>query len=257
MARSWQKATDLRGKSVVNDADERLGKIEDLIVDADSGRILYGVVSLGGLPEMGEKLFAIPWPCMQFSGDIKAFVLNVDKDRLQSATGFDKGQWPNFADEQFVTATYTYYDQTPYWPSQKDNAGHKASQYRDRWNQRTTAWQKTSDLSGKDVRNAQNEDLGKMSDMAIDPEAGRVLYGIVSFKGKLFAVPWNALNLTSDAKQFVLNVQREQLKDSISFGKDNWPSIVDEHWGTETHAYYNVEPYWTEWQIQGQSDSGR
>ena len=36
-----------------------------------------------------------------------------------------------------------------------------------------------------------------------------------------FAVPWNALELTSDARYLVLNVDHEQLKDSVSFRKDN------------------------------------
>lgn len=257
MARRWQKATDLTGKKVVNPANESLGKIEGLVVDAHSGRILFAVVSFGALPDMGERLFAIPWSAMRISDDNNVFVLNTDRDRLRNATGFDKGQWPNFADDQVATATYRYYDQTPYWPAQRDDADRRATHYRDRWNQRSVAWQKTSDLSRMDVRNAQNQDLGKLSDLAIDPESGRILYGVLSSNGKLFAVPWNALELASDARYLVLNIDNQQLNDSVSFRKDNWPSIVDERWGTETHAHYNVEPYWTKRVIEGHSAISR
>lgn len=253
--RSWQKGTDLSGTRVMNHAGEDLGKLEDLVIDADSGRVMYGVLSFGGFLGIGEKLYAIPWSCMHLSNDRKSIVLNVDKEDLENATGFDKGNWPNFADEQFATAIYKHYNQTPYWWSQRHDGGRRATPYRDRWNQRTTAWQKASDLSAKDVRNAQNQNLGKTSDLAIDSENGRVLYGIVSYKGKLFAVPWNALNLTQDARHFELDVDEARLNNSVSFGKDNWPSMTNERWGNETHAYYNVEPYWNDRPIRGQSDS--
>jgi sporulation protein YlmC with PRC-barrel domain len=258
MARGWQKATDLTGKKVTNDMNEDLGKIEDIVVDANSGRILYGVLSFGGVLGMGDKLFAIPWQALPLSTDHKMFVLNVDKDRLKNATSFDKKQWPNFADEQFSTTTYKYYNQTPYWNLHNaaaqpvsGNESRLALSHRDRWNQRTTAWQKASDLCGKDVRNNQNEDLGELSDLAIDPQSGRVLYGILSSRGKLFAVPWPALSLSPDFKQFVLNVSKDQLKDSVSFGKDNWPNMADQRWSSETHAYYNVAPYWADVQAEG------
>lgn len=251
MARRWQKATDLKGKKVTNAAGEDLGQIEDVVTDANSGRILYGVLSFGGLLGMGDKLFAIPWPSLRLSGDAKAFVLNVDKEHLKNASGFAKDHWPNLADEQFATNTYKSYDQTPYWRSQSgdvqlaaDSSGGTPDNYRDRWNLRATAWQKTSDLCGKDVRSEQTDDVGKLSDLAIDPDSGRVLYGILSFRGKFFAIPWNALSLNSDAQHFVLSADKEQLTDNVSFGKDNWPNLVDRRWATDLHAHYNIEPYW-------------
>jgi sporulation protein YlmC with PRC-barrel domain len=98
--RRSQKATDLMGKKVVNGSNENLGKLEDIVVDAHSGRILYGVLSFGGFLGMGDKLFAIPWESLELPADAKDVVLNVNKDRLKNAEGFDKSHWPNFADEQ-------------------------------------------------------------------------------------------------------------------------------------------------------------
>lgn len=251
MARRWQKATDLKGTKVINAAGEDLGQIEDIVADANSGRILYGVLSFGGLLGIGDKLFAIPWPSMRLSGDSKAFVLNIEKDRLKSAPGFAKDHWPNFADEQFATNTYKFYDQSPYWHPKTgdvqlaaDSSGGTPDNYRDRWNLRTTAWQKTSDLCGKKVRSAQTDDVGTLSDLAIDPDSGRILYGILSFRDKLFAIPWNALSLNSDAQHFVLSADKERLTDAVSFSKDNWPNLVDRRWATETYAHYGIKPYW-------------
>lgn len=242
MAPRWEKSSVLRDKKVTNSANENLGKLEDIVVDADSGRILYGVLSFGGFLGVGDKLFAIPWQSLRLSGDNKAITLDVDKDRLKNAPGFDKKHWPNFADEQWATSTYEYYNQKPYWLSRSEDSA--STNYRDRWNQRVTSWQKCSDLCGKGVVDARNESTGKVSDLVIDPDGGRILYGVVNFRDKFFAVPWSALTLPKDARQLALNVNNDQLKDSISFGKDNWPNITDETWARDTFAYYKIQPYW-------------
>lgn len=251
LARRWHKISDLKGKKVTNAAGESLGRIEEVVTDANTGRMLYGVLSFGGFLGLGDKYFAIPWRSLRLEDDGKGFILNVEKDRLKNATGFAKDRWPDLANEQFATTTYEYYDQKPYWRTRAgdvqlaaDSSGEPTGNYRDRWNQRTTAWQKCSDLCDKEVRTAQANDVGKLSDMVIDPDTGRVLYGILSYRGRLFAIPWYALTLNRDAKQFVLNAEKEQLTDDVSFSKDNWPNLVDQGWATELHAHYQIEPYW-------------
>lgn len=262
MARRYQKATDLMGKTVKNTADENLGKLEDIVVDANSGRILYGVLSFGGFMGMGDKLFAIPWQSLEFPDHAKNFVLNVSKDRLKSAEGFDKGSWPNFADESWATKTYKYYEHTPYWQSgdtqvttdgsraaNTDNSRNTMSQ-RDRWYQRATIWQKCSDLCGKDAHNLQNEDVGRISECLIDPDGGRIIYGVLANSGKRFAIPWAALSLSADAKKFQVNVTKEQLKNAPTLEGETWPNVTNDRWATDTYRYYHVEPYWLDVTIE-------
>lgn len=242
MARRWQKASDLIGKDVQNAQNEDLGNIRDIVVDANSGRVLYAVLEFGGFLGMGDKLFAIPMRSLTLTSDADHFVLNVDKDRLKNAQGFDKNNWPNFADEQWATTTHKFYDQQPYWR----DTGATGNASRDRWYQRTTVWQKASDLMGKDVRNPSNEDLGEIDDLAIDPDSGRVLYGILQHRGRNFAIPWGALSLTQNAERFTLNVDKDRLTDAVSFTGDRWPNLTDERWATDIHTHYNVQPYWTD-----------
>ena len=254
MATRWEKASEVIGKKVTNGANESLGKIEDIVVDATSGRILYGVLSFGGFAGMGDKFFAIPWSSLQLPSDNSKIVLNVDKDQLKGAPGFDKKNWPNFADEQYATTTYKYYNVTPYWQTEgretrlitEKSTDGKVTTYRERWYQPARNWQKSNDLIGKDVKNSQHEDLGRISDLSLDPETGRILYGILSFKGKYYSIPYSALTLSSDSKNFILDVSKDQLKDSVAFEKDKWPNMADERWANETFVYYKVQPYWTE-----------
>jgi hypothetical protein len=104
------------GSRVVNAQNEDLGKIEDLALDAEAGRIAYAVLSsFGGFLGMGEKYFAIPWNAFHFNMKENRAVLNVDKKKLENAPGFDKDNWPNMADSVWGTSIHKHYGYTPYW----------------------------------------------------------------------------------------------------------------------------------------------
>ncbi len=108
-------AETLQGDDVVNLQGDKLGSIEDIMLDVRSGRVAYAVLSFGGLLGMGDKLFAIPWGALTLDADRKCFVLDLPKDRLQNAPGFDKDHWPSMADESWAVQVYSYYNQEPYW----------------------------------------------------------------------------------------------------------------------------------------------
>jgi sporulation protein YlmC with PRC-barrel domain len=100
---------------VKNDAGEDLGKIEELMVDLDSGRIAYAVLSFGGFLKMGNKLFAVPWEAVTVDTVNKHVILNVERSVLERASGFDKDNWPDMADPTFGSAVYRHYGYKPYW----------------------------------------------------------------------------------------------------------------------------------------------
>lgn len=108
-------ATTLIGDDVKNPAGEDLGKLEEVMLDVDNGRISYGVLSFGGFLGMGDKLFAVPWSAFNLNKEEKFFYLTVDKQQLENAPGFDKNNWPDFADPTWGRSIHDYYGITPYW----------------------------------------------------------------------------------------------------------------------------------------------
>ena len=108
-------ADTLTGNDVVNAAGEALGTIKALMLDVPSGRLAYAVLSFGGRLGVGDKLFAIPWPALKLDTDHKRFILDLEKDRLAKAPGFDKEHWPAMADPQWAASIYSYYHVQPYW----------------------------------------------------------------------------------------------------------------------------------------------
>ena len=110
-----QKASEIIGRSVQNDRGEKLGEIEDLVIDPDRYRVAYVVLTFGGFLGFGDKLFAMPAGVLQMPGTGGYAVLTVDKEHLKKATGFDKDNWPNLADATFAASNYEFYGQRPYW----------------------------------------------------------------------------------------------------------------------------------------------
>ena len=110
--RNTLSATTLIGDPVVNRKGENVGKIEDLMIEPERSRVSYAVLSFGGFLGMGNKLFAVPLQAMRLSREEKRFVLDVDKERLKNAPGFDKDQWPDFADPAYGQKLFSYYGVT-------------------------------------------------------------------------------------------------------------------------------------------------
>ena len=102
-------AQTLAGNDVYNLENEKVGDIEDIMLDMRSGRVRYAVLSFGGFLGMGGKLFAVPWTALELDTKNKRFVLDVGKARLQSAPGFDKDNWPNMADQSWARAVHAFY----------------------------------------------------------------------------------------------------------------------------------------------------
>src|SRR5215470_3105825 len=78
-------AKSLIGTRVLNPKGENLGKLEDIVIEPEDGRVSFGIVSFGGFLGVGEKLFAVPLQAMKTSPEERAFVLNVDKEKLKNA----------------------------------------------------------------------------------------------------------------------------------------------------------------------------
>ena len=105
----------MTGDSVKNSKGENLGEIQDLMIDTQSGRVAYAVLSFGGFFGMGDKLFAIPFNALEICPEEKCFKFEVDKEQLENAHGFDKNNWPDMADRKWQTDVHNAFKVDPYW----------------------------------------------------------------------------------------------------------------------------------------------
>ena len=88
------KASKLIGMQVKNKQGEDLGKIKDLVIDLDSGKAAYAVLSAGGALGVGGKLVAVPVQALTLKPGDKALLIDLPKQQMTQAKGFDDQHWP-------------------------------------------------------------------------------------------------------------------------------------------------------------------
>jgi sporulation protein YlmC with PRC-barrel domain len=102
-------AHSLRSEDVYNRNSEELGTVKEIMIDMRSGKVAYAVMSFGGFLGVGSKLFAVPWQALTLDTENQRFILNIDKEQLEDAPGFDKDHWPDMADPKWAEAIHSYY----------------------------------------------------------------------------------------------------------------------------------------------------
>ena len=103
------------GDTVKNRDGEKLGTLKEIMIDVDRKQLAYGVLDFGGVLNMGDKYFAVPFDRFEVDEKDHKLLLGVDKDTLKSAEGFDKNDWPDVTDPVWGRQIHEHYGSTPYW----------------------------------------------------------------------------------------------------------------------------------------------
>lgn len=124
-------ASTLDDTKVITSDGEDVGKISDIMLDVEGGRIAYAVLSTGGFLGMGNTLHAIPWSALTLDTDEKCFRVDITAERIKNDPGFDKNYWPSMADAAWGTSLHKYYNRTPYWRATRDVVEDRPSDFKD------------------------------------------------------------------------------------------------------------------------------
>jgi len=246
------RAKDIVGMNVRNAQGEKLGDVKDLMVDFElPARIRYAALDYGGFLGIGDKLFAVPWQSMKLRHDAdnnqRMFLeLDADKDSLKNAPGFDKDHWPNFADNHWADEVHKHY--RVHTENANVDVDVKKAPAKSDKNVATALIRRVSKIQGIEVKNEENQKIGKVEDLVMNANNGSVRYVALSFGGflgigdKLFAVPWDAVRLEYDAKDkkdcLIFDVTKESLSNAPGFDKDHWPNFADPKWSAEVEKHY-------------------
>jgi sporulation protein YlmC with PRC-barrel domain len=102
-------ANTLLGGHVHNLQNEHLGVIKEFMVDMRTGAIAYAVMSSSHFVGLGEKLFVVPWQALSLDLRHKRFTMDIARERIANAPGFDTDHWPDMADQQWVGEVHAHY----------------------------------------------------------------------------------------------------------------------------------------------------
>ena len=93
-------ADKVKGTTVYNLAGDKLGTVDDLMIDKASGRAVYAVMSFGGFLGMGENYHPLPWATLKYDEALGGYVVNLDKKKLEGS--------PNYASDRDFEWTPAY-----------------------------------------------------------------------------------------------------------------------------------------------------
>jgi sporulation protein YlmC with PRC-barrel domain len=99
----------VEGTSVYNPSGDKLGSIDDLMIDKLSGQVCYAVLEFGGFLGMGTDRYPIPWRVLKYSTDRGGYIVPLDKERLNSAPKYSEGSMPVY-DRDYGSRIDSYYD---------------------------------------------------------------------------------------------------------------------------------------------------
>ena len=213
------KYSSLKGLAVVNQSNEKLGKIQDFAVDLKSGRIVAVIISSGGFLGANSTLTAVPSHVFHHDSDLKNLQLNIDQEKFNGAPKLEASAWDAGLASNQVAEVYNYYDVQSSTNLNADPAhqgvpvadtlprnmdgsintvggrtmdtvhnqevaatnGEDTLMIQNSWG--TDTIEKASLLVGMTVTNVQGETIGKVENLALDLSSGRIVAVVISSGG--------------------------------------------------------------------------
>lgn len=262
------RVSELIGLNIQNSQDQAVGEINDLVIDVRDGSIRYAAVSYGGFLGIGDELHAVPFDRFTLRTDPDdrdelLAMLDVTKEQLEGAKGFNESTWPNFADSSFTKQVESRY---PVRKARDDK----------NWQQKKNALEsdrnptragsldpktlgtyiRASQLIGMNIQNDAEKGVGEIHDLVLNVADGRVHYVAVAYGGflglgdELHAVPMKAFQFKQDPDDrdetvLVLNVTKERMEGAKGFNQDNWPNFADASFTREIDQRYSMSKTYT------------
>ncbi len=215
-AGSFVLASDLMNATARTKDGDQLGDIDELAIDPDSNRVVYGVLRRGGFLGMGESRYAIPTSELTAPHNGR-IVLGLDDSHFKNTSGFDNDNWPTQAESKLrVNQTTTATSTTT-----------------------TKRIVKASDIIGNDVKCRDGHTLGEISDLVVEPRTGRVLYVLVNTDGGYMPIPTATLKKTD--KDYTLAMPMTQLRSMPMLDTDRDTNWSDESWNQRIHESHGAK----------------
>jgi sporulation protein YlmC with PRC-barrel domain len=107
-------ASKVQGTSVYDTAGNKIGAVEDIILDKMSNNIMFAVVGFGGFLGIGEKFHSVPWALLDFDPEKGGYTVTLSKDQLKKAPAYSIDEFTR-NDGKIRDESFRYYNVQPYW----------------------------------------------------------------------------------------------------------------------------------------------
>jgi sporulation protein YlmC with PRC-barrel domain len=264
---AMRRASRLIGSDVRNYQGDKIGLVDDIALDRQSGKISYLVLATGGIMGMGETRIAAPLQVFHTDISGQTLLIDLSKDELKNAPQLSR-DWPADTDQELREAN-SFFAQTAansiQWLQKEPEAGDdrmpqaepmqsdqpKLTADQERWTRRT------SNLVGIDVRDSQNRTIGELTDLVFDMGTGQVAFGLIEIrniadiKNQLAACPWSSVSVLPQEKVAKVDAGDSTLR-AVAFRRESMPDLSNRDYVSTVYEQFNQKPYWTTYGYEGE-----
>ena len=109
------RARKVIGTNVKDSTGQKLGEVEDIVLDKQSNQIMFAIVGFGGVLGMGEKFHPVPWSTLNYDSGEDSYVVNLSKEQLKAAPADSIEELTRNDGLGYRDRVYDYYKAKPYW----------------------------------------------------------------------------------------------------------------------------------------------
>jgi sporulation protein YlmC with PRC-barrel domain len=232
--RAPQSSYSLIGMKVLNPQDQFLGRVIDLAIDLENGRLVEVIIgSSGGFLGLGQRYVAVPPGAVKYDLLDRVVRVDMEKERFKAAPALNLSEWATHTQSRHVAASYRYFGQKPYFAAdgQDSPSGNTATEP-------LGHIQRNSKLFGMPVRNLQDEMLGKVTTVIFNLARGHVSHVIVMAPGyanNKSVIQPRALRYNATRDGLLLDVTKQAFNDEPRF---RW--TLDGKGGFQQETYVNT-----------------
>ncbi|MEP0324769.1 PRC-barrel domain-containing protein [Bauldia litoralis] len=115
-ARDLIASDKVEGTDVYRSNGDKIGHIERVMLDKQSGKAAYAVMNFGGFLGIGEDSYPLPWSVLTYNTELGGYEVNVSEEQLAGAPKYSReDDWWSDRDPNRDPLIYSYWGVPPYW----------------------------------------------------------------------------------------------------------------------------------------------
>jgi len=238
-----ERAANLFGRELVSSDNQKIGKVENVLVDLPAERVMYVLVHT----DQGSYI-ALPPPVVGSSSG-QTVRVNATRQKVFSTPKLSQDQLNQASG---LAQVYQHFGVPLYWQS---GGGSNPTYFK--------SVHKLNELIGMRVQDPNSKVLGKVSNVVVDMATARLLYAVVqpdsslNLGNNLYPVPSDALHLTSDSKALTMDSDPQKLAAGPHFASSQWPNLNDVNFASQVYQHYAKSPWFNNPGANSTTPTGR
>jgi hypothetical protein len=100
----------VEGTAVYSTTGEHLGSIYNVMIDKESGKVAYAVMSFGGILGLGSDYHPLPWDQLTYDRNQGGYVVKLTREQLEKAPAYSRSETDPWDDPAYRSSIAAYYD---------------------------------------------------------------------------------------------------------------------------------------------------